>query len=181
MSDEKMNDLEQIEELEKARTQDELEEKWLTFWLAGQLFGVSIVNAEQIVSMQPITEVPESAAYMKGIINLRGNIIPLIDLRLRLGKPEAEYTDHTCIIINNVRDSQFGFIVDQVESVVNFPLEGISQPPQLNDSPANRYLIGIAQMAVSGEEEEKNILLIDVVKLFTENEMDAFAALAAGE
>lgn len=175
MSEEKINELDQAVVLE------EVQEKWLTFWLAGQLFGVSIVNAEQIVSMQPITEVPESPAYMKGIINLRGNIIPLIDLRLRLGKPEAEYTDHTCIIINNVQDSQFGFIVDQVESVVDFPMEGISQPPQLNDSPANRYLIGVAQMAVNGHEEEKNILLIDVVKLFTENEIDAFAALAAAE
>lgn len=160
---------------------EESQQKWLTFWLAGQLFGVSIVNAEQIVSMQPITEVPESPVYMKGIINLRGNIIPLIDLRLRLGKPEAAYTDHTCIIINNVQDSQFGFIVDRVESVADFPEESICQPPQLSDGPVNRYLVGVAQMAVSGQEGEKNILLMDVVKLFTENEIDAFAALAAAE
>jgi len=173
MSEEKINELEQ--------GSDEVQEKWLTFWLAGQLFGVSIVNAEQIVSMQPITEVPESPAYMKGIINLRGNFIPLIDLRLRLGKPEAEYTDHTCIIINNVQDSQFGFIVDQVESVVDFPAETICNPPQLSDGPLNRYLIGVAQMAVNGHEGEKSILLMDVVKLFTENEIDAFTALAAAE
>ena len=160
---------------------EEAQEKWLTFWLAGQLFGISILNAEQIVSMQPITEVPESPAYMKGIINLRGNIIPLIDLRLRLGKAEAAYTDHTCIIINNVQNSQFGLIVDRVESVVDFPPESVCQPPQLSDGPVNRYLVGVAQMAVNGQTGEKNILLMDVVKLFTENEIDAFNAIAAAE
>lgn len=174
---------EQLEAVEKVLEQEEdrLEEKWLTFWLNGQLFGVSIVNAEQIIGMQPVTEVPESPVYMKGIINLRGNIIPLIDLRLRLGKPEAEYTDHTCIIINDVLNSQFGFIVDKVESVVDFPQDQVSQPPQINgDSITNRYLTGIAQMPIPGG-EEKTVLLIDVVKLFTEKEIDAVAALAAAE
>lgn len=159
--------------------QDELQEKWLTFWLDGQLFGVSIVNAEQIISMQEITELPESPAYVKGIINLRGNIIPLIDLRLRLGKPEAAYTEHTCIIINNIEESQFGFIVDRVESVVDFPAERVAVPPQLSDSLANRYLVGVTQMSVIGQAKEKNVLLMDVVKLFTEHEIDAVAALAS--
>lgn len=177
MSEQQLETVEKLLEQEEA----ELEEKWLTFWLGGQLFGVSIVNAEQIIGMQPITEVPESPAYMKGIINLRGNIIPLIDLRLRLGKPEAEYTDHTCIIINNVQDSQFGFIVDQVESVVDFTAEGIVPPPQISsDAVTNRYLTGIAQMTINGN-EEKTVLLIDVVKLFTEKEIDAVAAMASKE
>ena len=172
--DEKQQAIEEILEHED----EELQEKWLTFWLAGQLFGVSIVNAEQIVGMQPITEVPESPAYVKGIINLRGNIIPLIDLRLRLGKPEAAYTDHTCIIINNVEDSQFGFIVDEVDAVVNFASDKISAPPQMSRDATHRYLIGIAQMPAEGGGPDHNILLIDVVKLFSEDEKEAVAALS---
>ena len=88
----------------------DLETKWLTFWLDGQLFGSSILHVEQILSMMPITEVPEYPHYSKGIINIRGAIVPLIDLRLRLGKEEAVYTDHTCIIICRIGEDQIGFI-----------------------------------------------------------------------
>lgn len=113
MQDEQINQAAQM--LEDSRS--EMEGKWLTFWLDRQLFGVSIANVEQIVSMQPITEIPEYPVYAKGIISLRGNIIPLIDLRLRLGKQEAEYNDHTCIIIISTKSGQFGFIVDEVDAV----------------------------------------------------------------
>ena len=91
-------------------TNPDLEGKWLSFWLDGQLYGSSIVHVEQIVSMMPITEVPEYPHYAKGIINIRGSIVPLIDLRLRLGKEEAAYTDHTCIIICRIGEDQIGFI-----------------------------------------------------------------------
>ena len=82
--------------LEENKENSEL--KWLTFFLDKQLFGVSITNVEQIVSMQPVTEVPEYPLFAKGIINLRGAIIPVIDLRVRMGKAEMQYTDHKMCI-----------------------------------------------------------------------------------
>ena len=96
----------------------DLLEKWLTFCLDGQLYGSSIVHVEQIVSMMPITEVPEYPPYAKGVINIRGAIVPLIDLRLRIGKAEAEYTDQTCIIICRINENQIGFIADSVDAVM---------------------------------------------------------------
>lgn len=150
----------------------ELDDKWLTFWMNKQLFGVGIAIVEQIVSMQPITEVPEYPAYAKGIINLRGNIIPLIDLRLRLGKPEAEYDDHTCIIIANVKSSQLGFIVDGVDSVTDIPQASITPPPKLGEDTANRYLTGVARIACD-DGAEKLVLCLDATKVLHEHELSS--------
>ena len=151
-------------------TNSELENKWLTFWMDKQLFGVSIAGIEQIVSMQPITVVPEYPSYAKGIISLRGNVIPLIDLRLRLGKLEKEYDDHTCIIINQVEDSQLGFIVDEVDAVITIPRSAISSPPQVGESSTNRYLTGVAKVE-SDDGPEKIVLCLDAAKVLYEDEL----------
>lgn len=162
------NKLENVtQELEKS--QDDLDKKWLTFWLQEQLFGLSIANVQQIVSMQIITEVPEYPIYAKGIINLRGAIIPVIDLRIRLGKPETEYTDHTCIVINSVGDEQIGFIVDEVDAVIDIPSEAISPPPKMGEDGVNRYLTGIARIA-NDDGKENVVLCLNAAKVLLENE-----------
>ena len=148
----------------------DLESKWLTFWLDGQLFGSSILHVEQIVSMMPITEVPEYPHYAKGIINIRGTIVPLIDLRLRLGKEEAVYTDHTCIIICRIGEDQIGFIADAVDAVLTIRPEQISAPPQIGEDAANRYLIGIARLADDGG--EKLVLCMDTTKVLLRDELE---------
>ena len=147
----------------------DLEGKWLTFWLDGQLYSLSILNVEQIVSMQPITEMPEYPAYAKGIINLRGNIIPLIDLRLRLGKKEAEYNDHTCVIINKVQGSMIGFIVDEVDAVVDITADIVSKPPRMDDR-SESYLIGVARLPDNGK--EKIVLCLDGTRVLKNDELD---------
>lgn len=151
----------------------DLESKWLTFWLDGQLFGSSILHVEQIVSMMPITEVPEYPHYAKGIINIRGTIVPLIDLRLRLGKEAAEYTDHTCIIICRIGEDQIGFIADAVDAVLTIKPEQISAPPQIGEDATNRYLIGIARLA--GEDGEKLVLCMDTTKVLLRDELEELA------
>lgn len=151
----------------------ELEGKWLTFWLDHQLFGISIINVEQIVSMQPITKIPEYPYYAKGIINLRGNIIPLIDLRSRLGKEETEYNDHTCIIINKVQGSLIGFIVDEVDAVIDISADIISKPPRMSDDAANSYLTGIARIPGEDGAPEKIVLCLDGNKVLRNDEFDA--------
>ena len=148
---------------------DKVEIKWLTFWLDEQLFGVSITNVEQIVSMQPVTEMPEYPAYAKGVINLRGSIIPVIDLRSRLGKIEIQYTDHTCIIISRVDSEQLGFIVDEVDAVIDIPDDVISLPPKMGDDGVNRYLTGIARISEDGM-KEKIVLCLNSAKVLLDDE-----------
>ena len=94
-------------ELDK-NEQAELGMRYLTFRTDGQIFGLPITEIVQITQMQEIIELPEHLPYVKGIINLRGQIIPVIDVRLRLGKPEVPPDEHTCIIITHVQDSDNG-------------------------------------------------------------------------
>lgn len=165
------NKIEQaVSVLEENKENSEL--KWLTFFLDKQLFGVSITNVEQIVSMQPVTEVPEYPLFAKGIINLRGAIIPVIDLRVRMGKAEMQYTDHTCIIINRVDNEQMGFIVDEVDAVIDILGEVISSPPKMGDDGVNRYLTGIARVSEDGL-KEKIVLCLNVAKVLRDDEFQA--------
>lgn len=150
----------------------ELDSKWLTFWLDGQLFGSSIAHVEQILSMMPITEVPEYPHYAKGIINIRGSIVPLIDLRLRLGKKEAEYTEYTCIIICGVEGNQVGFIADSVDAVLTIPPEAIAEPPKMGEDSTNRYLVGVARLPDNSGEGEKLVLCLDTTKVLLRTELN---------
>lgn len=146
--------------------------KWLTFWLQNQLFGVSILNVEQIVSMLPITEMPEYPGYAKGIINMRGEIVPVIDLRMRLGKPEVEYSDHTCIIISNAGEEHIGFIVDEVDAVIDISDEVISPPPKMGEDGVNRYLTGIARIT-DVNMKESVILCLNAEKVLLKDEIQS--------
>lgn len=150
----------------------DLDGKWLTFWLDNQLYGSSIVHVEQIVSMMPITEVPEYPHYAKGIINIRGEIVPLIDLRLRLGKNEAEYTDHTCIIICRLQERPIGFIADAVDAVRVIDPGMISPPPHVGEESVNRYLTGIARIPSDDESAETLVLCLDTTKVLLRDEVD---------
>ena len=145
--------------------EDSLSIKYLTFVIDKNLFAVPISDVEQIVSMQEIVSVPEYPEYIKGVINMRGRIIPVIDVRLRLGKEQKDYENMTCIIIVNVNSQQVGFIVDRVSEVTNIPYNMISAPPQgFAKDDVNSYLIGIA------EQEEHVILIIDSEKIVYEDD-----------
>ena len=149
----------------------DLLDKWLTFWLDGQLYGASVVYVEGIISMMPITTVPEYPNYAKGIINLRGSIIPLIDLRLRFSKAEAAYTDKTCIINCRVGENNLGFIVDEVDAVIDIPEDMVSNPPRMVEELDKRYLTGIARVANETTGQEKIILCLDVTKVLGKEEI----------
>lgn len=139
----------------------EMDGKYLTFFTENQLFGVPISDVVQIVGMQEITEVPEFPSYAKGIINLRGSIIPVIDVRLRFGKQEKEYDERTCIIVTLIRDSAVGFIVDAVDAVTDIDDDNISPPPKVAGEYSSSYLTGIAK------HEGKVVLLMDTQKLLS--------------
>lgn len=139
----------------------ELDHKWLTFWLDGQRYAAPVAHVEQIVSMMPITEVPEYPRDTKGIIDIRGSIVPLIDLRIRLGKEEAAYTDSTCIIICRIRDAMIGFIADGVDAVMSIAPDQVTAPPVSVDEGPGNYLSGIARLPGNNGEEDTPVLCLD--------------------
>lgn len=151
----------------------DLLEKWLTFWLDGQLYSAAVTHVEGIISMLPVTTIPEYPDYAKGIIDLRGTIIPLIDLRLRFGKKEASYTDKTCIINCRVGEDNIGFIVDEVDAVLSITPDMISNPPRMAADPNKRYLMGIAR--VPGDTGEKIVLCLDVTRILQRDEIRSLA------
>ena len=97
------------------------EGKYLTFSLAGEEYGIGILKIREIIGMQPVTSVPRLPEYVKGVINLRGTVIPVVDLRMRFGMPEREHDARTCIIIVKIRQSSIGFVVDTVAEVQDIP------------------------------------------------------------
>jgi len=145
----------------------EMQGKYLTFWTDNQLFGVPIADVVQIVGIQQITTIPDFPSYAKGIINLRGAIIPVIDIRLRFHKPEVPYTERTCIIVTQIRQHAAGLIVDAVDEVTDIEDGMISVPPRMGArEPQAVYLTGIGQL------DQKIVLLLDVGKIVSEQEFE---------
>jgi len=142
---------------------DSLDEKYLTFMMGEEEFGVNIGFVTEIIGIQAITFVPDLPVFVKGIINLRGQIIPVIDVRLRFQKPEIGYTDRTCIIVLQIRDLPVGFIVDSVAEVDQIPETNIIPPPQVKNSYHQQYISGIGKIG------EKIILVMDCEKLICED------------
>jgi purine-binding chemotaxis protein CheW len=142
----------------------DLKDRYLLFNIDDTKYGVSLEYVLEIINVQTITQVPGVAYYIKGIINLRGKIIPIIDVRLKLGLPEREYDDKTCIIVLNVNEVQVGVIVDRVSEVVNAENSQLSVPSEVGEA-TSRYLSSILEL------EDKIVLIIDCEKFFS-SELD---------
>lgn len=140
--------------------------KFLTFTLGNENYGIQIQYVTEIIGIQAITEVPELPEYIKGIINLRGNIIPVMDVRIRFNKNQVEYNDRTCIIVIDIQSVSIGLIVDRVSEVISIPDQEIVPPPKMNRL-ENRFIKGIA----TTNNEVK--LLLDCEKLLNEEEAEA--------
>ena len=119
--------------------------KYLTFALGEEVFGIEICYVTEIIGIQAITKVPEVPAYVKGIINLRGKIIPVIDMRLKFGKEAIPYDDRTCIVVIEIKQVPVGLIVDNVDEVLNIPDDNIAPPPSTKTTADNRYIKGIGK------------------------------------
>lgn len=132
--------------------------RYLTFTLGQEFYGIEIKYVTEIIGLQPITKVPELPEYVKGIINLRGKIIPIMDVRLRFKKEAREYDDRTCIIVVDINELSIGLIVDRVSEVVSILDENISEPPHMGKSHHSRYIKSIGKFG-------------DAVKLILDCEM----------
>lgn len=140
-------------------------DQYLTFILDKDYYGIDISNVKEIIGMQKITQMPQQPDYVNGVINLRGRIIPTIDVRTRFRKEKIEYDERTCIIVVDVQETMIGFIVDRVDEVITISPESISDPPRFNQDFKGRYVKGIAKI------EDRIIMLLDSSLLLTEDEL----------
>ncbi|WP_459477307.1 chemotaxis protein CheW [Clostridium saccharoperbutylacetonicum] len=148
--------------------EDTQKDKYLIFSIGNECYGIDIKYVTEIIGIEPITEVPELPNYIKGVINLRGKIIPVMDVRLRFKKEPKEYDDRTCIVVVEIGNINIGLIIDRVLEVVNIDESNISPPPKINSNKdnANKYIKGI------GKIQNEVRLLIDCHKLLEEDEIE---------
>lgn len=143
--------------------------KHLVFLLGGNSYGIPILEVSEINEVMEITPIPKAPAYIKGIINLRGKVIPVMDLRLKLGMPQKDYDAETCIIIVNLsiedNSKQVGVVVDTVSEVFDIPLSEIDNPPDYGSQEENELLSGI------GKIKGKIVMLLDVKKVVHSKEI----------
>jgi purine-binding chemotaxis protein CheW len=153
-----------MEELAET-TEDTQRDRYLTFSIGKEDYGIEIKYVTEIIGIQEITEVPELPDYVRGIINLRGKIIPVMDVRLRFRKNFQEYNDRTCIIVIDIREISIGLIVDKVCEVLTIEEDNTVPPPDVKTGFQNRYVKGIGKV---GNEVK---LLLDCDKLLSDNEI----------
>jgi purine-binding chemotaxis protein CheW len=126
------------------------EGKYLTFILANEEYGIGILRIKEIIGMMPITSVPQTPEFIKGVINLRGKVIPVMDLRLRFGMPSLDYTERTCIIVVEIDGQtgtvQIGIVVDAVSEVLNIRAEDIEATPSFGTRLYTDFILGMAKM-----------------------------------
>jgi purine-binding chemotaxis protein CheW len=143
--------------------------KYVTFKSGNEYFGLKIQYVNEIIVFQEITKIPESEEYIKGLINLRGKIIPVIDVRLRFKQEPFEYTDRTCIIVVNVKNIVVGLIVEKIAEVVEIQDENIIPSPSVGkaDKSQNKYVYAIGKVG------DKVKLLLDPDRLLNDEEINA--------
>jgi len=147
----------------------EREGKYLTFTLAEEEYGIGILKIKEIIGMMPVTSVPQTPAFVKGVINLRGKVIPVIDLRLRFGMGEIDYTDRTCIIVVEIEAESgmvlIGIVVDAVSEVLNIKGEDIEDTPTFGAKLDTEYILGMAKL------EGGVKILLDINKVLSASEI----------
>lgn len=143
--------------------------KYVTFKSGNEYFGLKIQYVNEIIVFQEITKIPESEDYIKGLINLRGKIIPVIDVRIRFKQEPFEYTDRTCIIVVNVKNIVVGLIVEKIAEVVEIQDENIIPSPSVGkaDKSQNKYVYAIGKVG------DKVKLLLDPDRLLNDEEINA--------
>lgn len=148
------------------------EGKFLTFALEKEIYGVEILKVKEIICLMDITNVPQTPDYMKGVINLRGKVIPVIDLRLKFSMSEVEHTQETCIIVVEVHNSLIGVIVDGVSEVMYIKGEEIEDAPSFGQEVDTKFIKGL------GKTKERIIILLDIEKVLSSEELEMVEQLA---
>ncbi len=158
------------------RTMTEREGKYLTFTLDNEEYGISILKIKEIIGMMSITTVPQTPEFVKGVINLRGKVIPVMDLRLRFGMDGIDYTERTCIIVVEITGQagtvMIGIVVDSVSEVLNIKGEEIEDTPTFGTKLNTEYILGMAKM------EGAVKILLDIDRVLSQEEVAALEKAA---
>ena len=143
--------------------------KYLTFSLAEEEYGIGILKIKEIIGMMPITTVPRTPEFVKGVINLRGKVIPVMDLRLRFGMKEIDYSERTCIVVVEIEGTSgtvmIGVVVDSVSEVLNIKGEDVEETPTFGAKMNTDYILGMAKM------EGGVKILLDIDRVLSEHEI----------
>jgi purine-binding chemotaxis protein CheW len=149
--------------------------KYLVFGLGREEFGIRVLNVREIMGIQDVTAVPHTPPYLKGVINLRGKVIPVVDLRLKFGLPAVEHTQRTCIIVVQVGKEEgairMGIIVDGVAEVLNLSEGDIEDTPDFGQGVVTSYLLGMAKV------KDKVKILLDIDEVMATQELQALGDL----
>ena len=144
--------------------EDTQKDKYLTFVVDGDEYGIEIYSTLEIIGIEEVTKVPHTPDFVKGIINLRGSIIPILEVRTRFRKPEVEYSDRTCIVVAQYHDITIGLIVDAVKEVISIPQQYIQPPPKATAGYHNKFIKNIGKIGENAK------FLLDLSKLLNDDE-----------
>jgi purine-binding chemotaxis protein CheW len=149
--------------------------KYLTFQLAKEEFGIRVLKVREIMGLQEITTVPQTPGHIKGVINLRGKVVPVIDLRLKFGLDAAEYTQRTCIIVTQIQGESgpilMGIVVDGVSEVLNLTGQEIEDTPDFGEAITGQYLLGMAKV------KGKVKILLDIDRVLSSQDLHGLSAI----
>jgi len=140
--------------------------QYVTFIIGEETYGVEVLKVHEIIGMTKITCIPNTMHFMKGMINLREFVVPVVDMRLKFGMQEKEYDNNTVILIVELKDKLVGMIVDSVSEVIELPIKSIQETPQFSTSIETNYIEGI------GKREEELIIILDVDRILSSEELD---------
>jgi len=145
--------------------------QWVTFRLAEELYGINVMQVQEVLRISEIAPVPGAPHYVLGIINLRGNVVTVIDTRIRLGLPTTEVTDSSRIVIIETAEHVVGILVDCVAEVVDVNSSEIESAPNVGSDESSNYIQGVVS------QEKELLILVDLNKLLTDEEWDELASL----
>jgi len=141
------------------------ESKFVTFLIGEETYGVDVLRVEEIIGMTEITHVPNTTSFMKGVINLRGSVVPVVDMRMKFEMEGRDYDTFTVILIVEVKGRSIGMIVDSVSDVVSIPVASIQDTPNFTSSIETNFIMGIGQL------NDKLIIMLDVESVLTQDEL----------
>ncbi|MDH5564157.1 MAG: chemotaxis protein CheW [Nitrospirota bacterium] len=145
------------------------DQQFLTFNLAEEYYGVDILKVQEIKGYTNVTKIPNTPDYLKGVLNLRGTIVPIVDLRMKFGMGVTEPTSFTVVVVVNVRNRVMGFLVDAVSDVLDLNAKDIQPPPQLGNTVDISFVAGI------GNSSDHLVTLLDIDRVLTDDEVKAVA------
>lgn len=147
--------------------------KYVTFYLENEEYGLPILAVREIIGMVLITPVPQTPSYVRGVINLRGTVIPVIDLRMRFGMKQADSSRENCIIVVRAHGNDTGIVVDRMSEVVNIDSDDIQNPPAMSGDQGTDFILGI------GRSTERVKLLLDIDQVVSHNDLSAAQSAAS--